>query len=323
MAALFAVSFQTRATRAQEARAPVAESFRLVWSSSAACGSRRSFLKELENRTTRLREARADEHAITFIVETFRTAGGVRGQLTVRKPDGELTVREVPGVDCAEVESGMALIAALVVDPLADSTERARPRTLLPTQPARLPAATPGRDGPLAPKWSIRVEQRLTTRTAVAPGWTWGQALGAMLTRETSPLRPSVAVSVHDARETVVKSQGSAELEWTAAELALCPIAAQPAESWDLRACAAFQLGRLRGVGFMTPNRARKTILWTSAGVELAARYRLVGPLWLGLEGGFTFPFSREGFHLKPDVALHQVPAWGASGGLGLGVRFF
>jgi hypothetical protein len=321
MAALLAVSLKTRATQAQEARAPVAESFRLVWSSSAGCASRYSFLKELENRTTRLREAREDEHAITFIVETFRTEGGVRGQLTVRKPDGDLTVREVPGVDCAEVESAMALIAALMVDPLAGSTERARPR--ISPQAAQASEGPPTSDAPLASDWSVRVEQRLTVRTAVAPGWTWGQALGAMLTREKSRFRPSVALSVHDARATVVKSQGSAELEWTAGELLLCPMALQPGAAWDLRACAAFQLGRLRGVGFQTANRARKTVLWPSAGVELAARYRLVGPLWLGLEGAFTFPFSRERFYLEPDLTLHQVPAWGVSGGLGLGVHFF
>lgn len=320
MAAALAVWCTTNATFAQEPRA-AAESFRLVWSSSAACGSGQTFLKELESRTARLREAREGEHAITLIVETFRTAGGVRGQLTVRKPDGDLTVREVPGVDCAEVESGMALIAALMVDPLAGSAPRSKP----PSVPPPIAPASDSTHAPGAPRpnWTISVEQRLTVRTAVAPGWTWGEALGAMLTRETSRFRPSVALSVHDARAVVAKRQGSAELQWTAAQLGLCPVGARPTEAWDFRACASFQVGRLRGVGFQTVRPAHKSILWTSAGVELAARYQLLGPLWLGLEGAFTLPFSRERFYLEPEPTLHRVPAWGVSLGLGVGVRFF
>jgi hypothetical protein len=319
MAGLLAFSLESRAALAQEVRAPDAESFRLVWSSSAGCGSRHSFLNELEGRTTRLREAREDEHAIIMIVETFRTESGVRGQLTVRKPDGELTVREVPGADCAEVESGMALIAALMVDPLAS---RLDPEVWPPpTQGTPEADATP--DVAPASRWSIRVEQRLIGRTAVAPGWTWGQALGAMLTRETSRFRPSVGLSVQDTRATVVKPLGSAELEWRAADLELCPIAAPVGEAWDLRACASFQLGRLRGAGFATVRPAKKRILWASAGLQLAARYRIVGPLWLGVEGALTFPFTRERFYLEPNLTLHQVPAWGVGAGLGVGVLFF
>jgi hypothetical protein len=321
LAASLLVWCHTRETRAQEAGAPV-ESFRLVWSSSAECGNGRTFLEELESRTARLREAREGEHAITLIVETFRTAGGVRGQLTVRKPDGDLTVREVPGLNCAEVESGMALIAALMVDPLAGNAQQTRPHPLR-ALPARAAESTRAPATPPTSDWSLRIEPRLTIRTAVAPGWTWGEALGAMLTRQTSRFRPSAALSVHDARATVTKRQGSAELEWTAAELELCPFGARPGAAWDLRACASFQLGRLRGVGFQTVRPAEKSILWTSAGLSLAGRYQLVGPLWIGLEGAFTFPFSRERFYLEPELTLHQVPAWGVSFGLGLGLRFF
>ena len=320
-AASLALFCTSRLIHAQAAESAAAEPFRLIWSSSAGCGSARSFLIELASRTNRLREAREGEHAITLIVETFRGQGGVRGQLTVRKPDGDLTVREVPGVDCAEVESGMALIAALMVDPLAGNAQRVKPLAP-PAQPVRVAE-------PLTPAphhestWSMSVEQRLTARTAVAPGWTWGEGLGVMLTRESNRFRPSVALSVHRAHATVDEPLGSAELQWSAAQLALCPIAARPGEAWDLRACASFELGRLRGVGYRTANPAEKSILWTSVDLELAARYRVVGPLEVGLEGAFTLPFSRERFYLEPQPTLHQVPAWGVSVGLGAGVRFF
>jgi len=271
-------------------------------------------LAELEGRTALLREAREDEHAATLIVATFRAPGGVRGQLTVRKPDGDLTVREVAGLDCREVESAMALIVALMMDPLAGGSERPGLKTL--------PLATVHGPGLQPSPWSWRVEQRLTARTAIAPGLTWGQSLGAMLTRESVRPHPSAGLSLHLAHATTSVLHGSAELEWVAAQLTLCPAGLRPGDSWDLRACAAFQLGRLRGIGFHTFDPATKAILWSSAALELEGRYQLLGPAWLGWEGAFTIPFSRESFYVEPGQTLHSVPAWGVSFGLGFGLRF-
>jgi hypothetical protein len=308
----------TVAHAATPARAQ-AEPFRLVWSSSAGCGDAGSFLAELEGRTTLLREARQEEHAITLIVETFRTQGGVRGQLTVRKPDGDLTVREVPGLDCREVQSAMALIAALMVDPLADTGERAGLKTQHSAAAPRSESGSTSR----AASWSWRLEQRLTARSAIAPRLTWGQSLGVMLTAEGWSAHPSLGLSAHVAHTTTSASAGSAELEWAAGQLALCPASIQPTESWDLRACGAFQLGRLRGIGFETVDPATKAIVWSGAALELEGRYRLLDRLWVGWEGAFTVPFSRERFYLEPSQTLHRVPAWGLSAGVGLGLLFF
>jgi hypothetical protein len=266
-----------------------------------------------------LREARADEHAITLIVETFPGPGGVRGQLTVRKPDGDLSVREVPGSSCQEVEAAMALIAALMVDPLAAGAEPAGAG--LRSEPARSRPGSP----PSVPEsaWSFRLEQRLTARTAVAPSLTWGQAVGVTLTREASRFRPSLGLAAHVAHSTVSAPQGQAELAWKAAQLTFCPLGAGPHERWEVRACGAFQIGRLRGTGFQTPGAATKSIVWSSAVLGLEARHRLIGPLWLGLDGALVLPFSRERFYLQPEPTLHRVPAWGAAFGLGLGLRFF
>jgi hypothetical protein len=307
----------TNVALAQGARQ--AEPFRLIWSSSAGCGTARTFLAELAGRTALLREARVDEHAITLIVETFPAAPGVRGQLTVRKPDGDLSVREVPGLSCHEVESAMALIAALMVDPLAAGAEPPATAGLRST-----PDSSRDDLAPAAPEsgWSLRVEQRLTARTAIAPGLAWGQAVGVMVTREASRLRPSLGLAAHVARSTTGASQGRAELDWAAAQLTFCPLSASPHERWDARACGAFQIGRLRGTGFETANPATKSVVWSSAALQLEVRHRLIGPLWLGLEGAFVLPFSRERFYLEPEPTLHRVPAWGAAFGLGAGLRF-
>jgi hypothetical protein len=276
-------------------------------------------LAELEGRTAVLREARQDEHAITLIVETFRMEGGVRGELTLRRPDGAVTVRQVPGLDCREVQSAMALIAAVMVDPLAGGGE---PGDETAEGTGTSDRTTSGAAS-ASPEWSWRFEQRMTAHTAIAPRLSWGQALGLMLTSESWSGRPSLALSAHVAHATTSQSAGSAELEWLAGQLVVCPVSARPSQAWELRACATFQLGRLRGIGFQTFERATKAIVWSSAGLELEGRLRLIGPLWAGLEGGLIFPFSRERFYLEPGQDLHQVPAWGLGLGAGLGLQFF
>lgn len=294
---------------------PGAEPFRLAWSSSAGCHDERTFLAELADRTARFRPARADEHAITLIVATFvKAGGGVRGRLTVHKPDGELTVREVPGVSCQEVEAAMALIAALMVDPLAGQSGRKRPEPPLPADLASRRHAS---------SWSLRAEQRLSARTAIAPGLSWGQALGAMLAHESSALKPSIGLSAELSHGTASALHGSAELELAAARLALCPLGVQPDATWDVRVCAIAELGRLRATGFATKQRATKSIVWSSAGIQLEARYEVTKPLWIGLQGAFIFPFTRERFYVDPSDTLHDVPASGVGFGAGAGLRFF
>lgn len=287
----------------------------MVWSSSAGCGGAKAFSSELKSRTLLLREAERDEHAITFIVETFRARGGVRGLLTVRRQDGELSVREVPGGSCEEVESAMALIAALTVDPLAaGAAVRRRAAAAEATPPAR---------AAVSERWSLRVEHRLIGQTAVAPGLAWGQAGRLVLTREYGAWRPSLGLAGHLTRATTSNPAGSAELELSAAQLSLCPGEVQPGSRWDLRLCATLQLGRLRGVGYAAASPAAQSLLWSAVGGQVEARFQVTGPLWLGCEGGVSFPLTRERFYLDPEETLHRVPAVAGGFGLGAGLRFF
>jgi hypothetical protein len=201
-----------------------------------------------------------------------------------------------------------------MVDPLAGQAHRKRPESVF--RPDLAPRPTP-------PAWSLRAEHRLMGRTATTPNLAWGQALGAMLTYEAGTLKPSIGLAAEVADGTATARHGSAELELVAARLAACPLGVQPGSALDLRLCAMAELGRLRGSGFATAAPASKAIVWSSAGIDLQARYELLEPLWVGLECGFTFPFTRERFYLDPDETLHRVPAWGLVFGAGLGLRFF
>lgn len=315
--ALVLVACLTTSAHASPEGSSPAEPFRLVWSSSADCGDAAAFSSELKSRTA-LRSAERDEHAITILVETFREREGVRGRLTLRKPTGELAVRDVPGATCQEVESAMVLIAALMFDPLAAglsfSTQGGQP-----VEPRSLPAPFPR----IVPDWTLRAEHRLIAQSAVAPRVVWGQAGRLVLTRQSHAWHPSLSLGAHFARSTTSVPAGSAELEWATAQLSLCPAGAQPSAQWDFRACAVFQLGRLRGSGFETASPASSSILWSAAGAQLESRVELLGPLWVGWEGALTFPLTREVFYLDPQQSLHRVPAWAGSFGVGVGLCFF
>ncbi len=300
-----------RSAQAQARPSAPSEPSRVIWSSSPGCSSEAAFLAELRSRTSRLRPAREGEHATMLIVEMMREQGGVHGALTVRKSNGDLLTREVPGPNCQEVTSAMALIAALMVDPLAAMSDAVAPPPPLPPPP------------PARRAWSLRADVRLTARTAVAPGLAWGESLGATGTWEAQRFRPSLKLSAHRARGTASRASGSAELRWSAAEIALCPWGAQPGERWDVHACAVFQLGSLRGRGYQTLNPAEKSIIWSAAGVELEGRVKLVGPLWAGLDAAIVRPFTHESFYLEPADTLFRVPKWGYGFGAGLGLLFF
>jgi hypothetical protein len=79
----------------------------------------------------------------------------------------------------------------------------------------------------------------------------------------------------------------------------------------------------LRGEGFDIEPHRQKSVFWTAAGVELSGEVRLFGPLTLGAEAGLLLPFRRDRFRFDPDTDLHEVPAAGFSGGVGLGLFFF
>lgn len=322
---LLALGNQLGAAEAQAAQAPPkphTEPFRVFWSSSADCGSAESFASELKARDQSLRDAERDERATTFLVETFREDAGVRGQLIVRRPDGQVSTRQVPGATCAEVESALALIASLMMDPLSMGMGPGKQTPSADIAPVEPKTGATERDP--RPHLSLRAEHRLIGQGAVAPGLSWGQAARLMLTHESRAWSPSVGLSLHVTGATASGSHGSAELEWLAGQLSACPLAGEAAPRWDLRGCALLQVGRLRGTGYQTTSPAARSILWTGAGLQVEGRFELLGPLWLGWEAAVVFPFTRERFYLAaPEETLHRIPAAGGSFGLGAGLRFF
>ena len=241
---------------------------------------------------------------------------GVRGQLTVRLLNGAATVREVPGRDCQEVESAMALIAALMVDPLAGSAERANATAAVGAGPPQVPrlelAATTQPSS-----WSLRVDTRLTARTAIAPALAWGGSLGVMLTRETSRLLPSLGLSGHFASASTSQPAGTAQLEWASAHSCL-PL------GFRLERAGIFGPAlRFKPAGCMgrcsTPN-PRKIDLLVERGLELQGLC-VCSDRWGGSRGCSQLPFR-----VSASTSTQSDPAprtaWGMTGASGRAAFF-
>jgi hypothetical protein len=320
-----------------------AQAFRVEFSAAPGCGDREAFAEEVLKRTERLRPAEPGESALTFLVNISRTVEGARGQVAIREPDGNLSLRDVPGSDCPEVLSAMALIAALTVDPLArpDREVPVADRRRRPSSPR--PALAPSRPVPRQPPAATKPENprprrslglgagaRVNAHGAVMPELALGLAAHIeVVSRRRGPLSPSLRVgavfSRHGGFETELANgaNATAEFEWLTARVELCPVRLGSPAKVSLRPCAYFDAGRLKASGSDVSPERQKSVFWTAMGAELALEARLLGALSAAAEVGILLPFRRDRFFFVPERTAHEVSAAGLSAGLGLGLHFF
>lgn len=320
----FVASTSRAATNVVDSREP--QPFRVVFSSSSACSDPSEFVEQLMGRTAHLRAASELEAALTFFVSLTRTQAGVQGQLRVQNADGSGTTREVPGADCHEVLSAMALIGALMVDPFALTGPVPPPAAAAPADAEEVPREEARR----APGgWSAGAGQRLNVHTGVLPGLGWGHSVFVQAAFALSELfQPSLRVAALVAGSTADAAPlGSARFEWQAVRMSACPLNFPAGSAISARPCAFLDLGSLHAKGFNTPNAREHSILLATTGLEIALEAVLVGPLTLGAEAGVLLPLvPRDSFYFLPRNAPNAVPhaiSAGVRAGLGLGLRFF
>lgn len=299
-----------------------AEPYRLIFTSSAACQNPAEFTNQLGIRTTRLRPALGTEPAVTVLVDLVRTPELIRGQLVIRAADGSLTVREVPGVDCHEVLSAMALIVALEVD------DRPPVLAVAPTTPAASGVRS---------AWNFAVGLRVTATSGAVPGLAPGLAVygevalpgnGLFSPRfRLSGLRTENSELASESEASVVGEAATAEFELLLARLSGCPLHWAPSDFVGVRPCAFLELGELRAQGNnVRQAEPERTFLWSAGGLEVALEVLPAGPLTLGAEAGLVFPLIREAFYFDPEgpeERVHEVSAVGFVAAIGAGLRFF
>jgi hypothetical protein len=168
-AALAAAGASARGALADEGVA-----VRLDYSVARGCPDGAAFFDRIAARTPHVRVARPGEDARTLVVRVTGHGRRVQGQIAVRAPDGTEATRTVSGETCGDVVTGLALIAALAVDPTADTSLTATTSTpaaaAAPTHNATgstTPAAAPA---PAAPASSDATREPEKEADREAPG---------------------------------------------------------------------------------------------------------------------------------------------------------
>lgn len=151
-----------------------------------------------------------------------------------------------------------------------------------------------------------------------APGGQW--FLEARTLRASFPLtfRLSLLTTITQARST---DQGEAKLRLTAARLEGCSPAFAPAKSFTVGPCLYAEAGSLHAWGEQIQTPRDVTITWAALGAGARAEYS-ASSLFLGLQGGVSFPLRHDSFYFRPDRTVHTIPDAAASVGLDFGARF-
>ena len=113
------------------AQAQSSEAFGVDYVALETCPAATAFVAKITTRTHRAHLASRSERARLLVVRVTPQGHRFLGRLTIRDPDGTEAERSLSAASCDEVVSGLALIAAVVLDPTALS-ETAAPQTSPP-----------------------------------------------------------------------------------------------------------------------------------------------------------------------------------------------
>jgi hypothetical protein len=283
-----------------------------------------AFTRELTTRAPRL--VLAPDAVRVLRVTVSEERGRFRGALDVT--DGDATThRDMDGASCEEVLRGLALVAALTMDP--EDLNGSAP--VEPEPPARAAPATSAEPSE---------KPRLPPTAAPAP---WSISLGAFA--EASSLLPDPLVSAGGQisaelhrRDLVAPSlrlrvasslpashdsaSGRATFSWMTAGVDGCPL------RWGnrvaVRPCVGIDVGQLVGAGddggAITGSGQRRR-LWAAG--RLLGRLEALPAPWitLELEGGLLAPITRDSFVFKPSEDIYR-PSSAAFAGIGSRVHF-
>src|SRR5262249_22451560 len=140
---------------------------RVAYEAVDGCPASDAFVGEIRARTPLVRIAQGAETAVEIAVRVAREEGGARGRLELRMPDGEPSARGLVGATCEQVVSGLALIAAVALDPNASVAALVSPAPEpVPAPPGAVPTRAqeppPDRPAPVPPprgaskvRWTI------------------------------------------------------------------------------------------------------------------------------------------------------------------------
>lgn len=310
-----------------------------------SCIDSRGFAELVVQRTKRgvVTPSRA---AVHFAVAIDVAMDGASGTLTTTrarelpsspeqgKPDATRTVR---AATCREVADALALIAAVILDPEAavnaarsapSASGAVPPRAATPQNvPEDAPQDTTAAEAP-ASEWRVSPGIAALFSGGVGPGISTGFdvffGVAEMQSAGIFALDARVSFAMTQT-SSITTSAGTADFNWWAVGLTICPIRIPPgmlAGVFAVAPCAGFEGGLLKGEGHDTVSPSTSTGTWFAASVGLRAALWIADFLRVEVGGDLVIPLRRDRFFFGPDVTAYRVPAVAGRGTVGVALLF-
>jgi hypothetical protein len=320
------------------------ESVRIEYVAPARCPDATAFMRSLEARTTRFRQAGPDEQTRRFFVRVTEVGSSYAGSLEISSPDGSTSVRSVDAAVCEEVSEALALMTALAIDPDAlTSGTKAAPKSPIEPAPEPATAAAPkpsprlvadvaGRPPPSAQsasrpwRWSAGVLGHTTFEISPAPGY-GGDLFVEAEAPVGSALGPAARIGIFlNQSDLQLPTGAAARFQWATLSVEGCPVRlGLAALRTTVYPCVASRLGLLRSEGRRISQPERTDSVWSDVGPVVRLRLSATARLLLEADTGLMLPLHRPTFEIldmgSPTTA-HTVPRLGGWVGVGGGYRF-
>ncbi|NOU27508.1 MAG: hypothetical protein HOO96_06325 [Polyangiaceae bacterium] len=298
-----------------------------------------TFADDLSRRAGRVRIATDAPTHVRVRVEA--QPGGYRGEVELVEEAGT-TRRALEGATCEEVIDGLAMVAALAVDPQADTSPRALDAGVDATADAERGLTPPPADAGIQAEPADAGAQAAPVDAGQSGGWSWaGGANAEMASVVPSPelgFGAFVEVLAHgpglwtpafrgrallSLPANVMSAAGSGRFQWAMVTLDACPLHLRLGTFFSAAPCLGMDLGGIlaRGEGGTVAS-VEETRPWVA--LRTFGRLALHPLRWarIELEGGPVVPFVREEFVFQPSPTVFRSPALFLFAGLSLVAQF-
>jgi hypothetical protein len=279
-------------------------------------------------------------------IELRRGDGQVYGTLIVAQLGGQLDReerrREVRGGDCESVAEGLALVAAVILDPseaLTVQTTLSTPpiseapsRTLSSPSPAPVPVSILSGPSPLTPM-SLPPGRASAARLSVGAAIEVAAGLGPdadVVPRAFIDLELPAPIAKASARLSVGRGYPhTADTTVGTAFITLTDVRFEPCvEVWSsgtlrVRTCGILEGGVLDGQGTNTTAPKSENRGFLELGLGLRPMWIVREQLTVGVLLAGALPLARYRFYFaSPDTTAYRLAAWSGFGEFSVGVRF-
>ena len=314
---------------------------RIEYEGRPGCPAADVFVTQVLARAPRARIAVASERARSLVARVrLAAASGLEGQLIVVDPGMAPAERTVHAQSCEELVTALALIAAVVIDPLTartgavDSTATTAEVSPPSAEVAASDAAPmPSRaDEPALPTAAAAAEAAHDGRWALSAGVGVGLVAGSAPTvllsvpafveiarDDVEVLSP--AIRLRGERTSTSSNREGGAFVRTGGAADLCPLALH-ARSVRAQPCGRTELAALYGKGRGVDPVRSDVRPWLAFGAVGRVRVDLAPRIFVELEAALMVATIRDRFYVEPFAVIYRAPALGATTAFAMGAAF-